>query len=133
MTDSLSVLPSTVSELLRAKVSIDRIADFLNRPEVSPPFQTTSGQVVCHNATIAWPCDSSSVDATSRPFQLRDLNLEFPVGRLTLVIGALGTGKSLLVSHRVVDQIECSLTSASRSPWRGRGSLRQYRGPPDFA
>ena len=31
------------------------------------------------------------------PFELRDINVEFPIGRLSLVFGATGSGKSSLL------------------------------------
>jgi ABC-type multidrug transport system fused ATPase/permease subunit len=98
---ALSAIPSTLQALLQAKVSLDRLTTYMNQPEIDPPMGESNGRIVCENATIGWPVEKSE-DAFSDltpAFTLRNLNFEPPQGRMTIVCGPLGSGKTLFVGR----------------------------------
>lgn len=104
---SLQSLVSFLPELLRlydrSISAASHIDQYLYAPEQESFLkQSESGQVSFHNATIAWPSDS--FDRKEKPvmtqdrFSLRNLDLEFPKGELSVVSGKTGSGKSLLLA-----------------------------------
>lgn len=96
---ALSVLPSTLQALLQAKVSLDRLAAYMNQPEIDPPQGESSGRIVCQNATIGWPGEAIDVEYPKLgAFTLKGLDFEPPQNQMTIVCGPLGSGKTLLVS-----------------------------------
>lgn len=84
---------------------MQRIEAFLNEPEVPewasslkmPASMRASGQgeIGFDNAAFEW--DASPKDTPSR-FELGPLDVKFPMGKLTLVSGATGSGKSALLA-----------------------------------
>ncbi|TFK93706.1 P-loop containing nucleoside triphosphate hydrolase protein [Polyporus arcularius HHB13444] len=97
-------LPEQVRAMLHAYVSMQRIEKFLAEPEVPDwatslkrEAQTSSSaeaEVGFENATFEW--DIATDDAPSR-FTLGPLDIKFPPGRLSLVSGPTGSGKSALL------------------------------------
>ncbi|KAG0652941.1 ATP-dependent bile acid permease [Hyphodiscus hymeniophilus] len=80
---------------VNAKVSADRIDNFLARPE--KPENTYPGDSVSFDkAVISFPSDAEKGDEDR--FILRDINLEFPNGALSVISGPTGSGKSLLLA-----------------------------------
>lgn len=77
------------------RVSIRRIEDYLNAPEKSDCL-TTSESIAFTEASVAWPADSQEEDPDR--FILRNLNLKFPRGELSVITGRTGAGKSLLLA-----------------------------------
>lgn len=87
-----------------AYVSMQRIEKFLDEPEVPDwasslkrdPHPTTSNEteIGFDNATFEW--DTAPKDGPSR-FTLGPLNIKFPPGKLSLVSGPTGSGKSALL------------------------------------
>lgn len=98
---ALSILPELTTDLIDAKVSINRIEEFLKAPEITKI--ATDGDVVAfENADIAWPVDGEAdkiggTGETER-FVLRNVNAAFPTGELSVVSGKTGAGKSLLLA-----------------------------------
>lgn len=89
-----------------AYVSMQRIEQFLKEPEVpdwacslkstgQPPAQE-DGEVGFENATFEWDIAPKS-DTPSR-FTLGPMDIRFPKGKMTLVSGATGSGKSALLA-----------------------------------
>lgn len=92
---TLAVVPELVSDALEAFVSVKRIDEYLRAPEKensSVPNET----IVFQNASMAWPSDRENENED--PFILRDIDLQFPMKELTVICGATGTGKSLLLA-----------------------------------
>ncbi|KAI0074080.1 multidrug resistance-associated ABC transporter [Panus rudis PR-1116 ss-1] len=104
---ALNAVPETLINMLQSLISARRIEKYLNGAEVKPvpPLDGQHRPISVQSATITWPQDrlrgassAPSVAATPKnKFVLLDLNLEFPVGELSLVCGKLGSGKTLLL------------------------------------
>ncbi|GME72796.1 unnamed protein product [Ambrosiozyma monospora] len=86
-----------VSWMIRSKVSLNRVNEFLSEANTSKyeqltkPGTSTSPKVGFENATFAWDAEE---DAT---FKLHDLNISFKVGELNLIVGPTASGKSSLL------------------------------------
>ncbi|KAG9319425.1 hypothetical protein KVV02_006712 [Mortierella alpina] len=120
----LNVLPGMVTELLEAMVSVRRIEAFLNEgeiwkytdhaaedtvdnsaysPSVQPQQMQPTGTIGFTRASFRWHTKSTSTLGNVAPvpnsgaFMLKDLTLNFPVGKLSLVCGATGSGKTSLL------------------------------------
>ncbi|XP_045849379.1 ATP-binding cassette sub-family C member 6 isoform X2 [Meles meles] len=91
-------LPFSINSVIQARVSLDRLAAFLCLEEVDPgavdssPSRFTVGEtcISVHDGTFAWSRESTPC--------LRRINLTVPQGRLLAVVGAVGAGKSSLLS-----------------------------------
>ena len=107
---ALNTIPDVLVSSLQSFVSLRRIQAYLNLPDVTvpPPRDATStvddDVVVLRNATITWPSSSAVLTTTNggaatprRAFLLMDMSLDFPPGKLSLICGPTGSGKSLLL------------------------------------
>lgn len=74
---TLSVVPTTVTELMDAKVSITRIEQHLDQPNGRQP-PSPGDEVSFEGASVRWPSESKDPDA----FMLHNVNLRFPQGQL---------------------------------------------------
>ncbi len=92
---TLSVVPELTTDLLDAWVSIKRIETYLNSPEVEK-ISKDSDEVSFDNASIAWPVDEETDEAER--FVLRNVNVTFPKGELSVISGKTGTGKTLMLA-----------------------------------
>ncbi|WWC93054.1 uncharacterized protein L201_008018 [Kwoniella dendrophila CBS 6074] len=117
-------LPSTIAELMQDILGAKRIATFLTNDDVQylaePACQddlVNDSQPLYVKGTIAWDVSQTSksnapssdqIDSFNNAqiiapnmdaigFRLRELDIEFPRGELTLVAGKFGAGKSLLL------------------------------------
>jgi ABC-type multidrug transport system fused ATPase/permease subunit len=101
---ALNALPETFIQALQGFVSCRRIEKYMSLAEVPDVATFDKGDIVLTNATYTWPQDDSaagtkSIAPTPRPaFSLADLTLRFPEGKLSLICGRLGSGKSLLLA-----------------------------------
>lgn len=108
MRNPLEQLAEILTELLQAKVSLNRIDDFLNERETSKYQQlkqhvndtdsTASAvpRIGFENATFSW--ESSDILATSKTdFKLRNIDISFKVGELNVIVGPTGSGKTSLL------------------------------------
>lgn len=104
MRGPLDQLSEIITELLQAKVSLDRIDDFLGERETSKYQQllhsgvhaSSTPRIGIEKATFSW--ESSDVNTTSKTdFKLRDINVDFKIGELNVVIGPTGSGKTSLL------------------------------------
>ncbi|KAF9984323.1 hypothetical protein BGZ75_004117 [Mortierella antarctica] len=114
----MDAFPEMLSQCLRAKVSAARIDRFLDEEEVlvyananSKPRKNlpTDPIIGFKNATFSYAgkteqdaadaAHNAGENASGHHFELKDLNLEFPVGELSVITGPTGSGKtSLLLS-----------------------------------
>lgn len=131
---ALNALPDVFVTGLESLVSLRRIERFLAQPEIQlpGPSQSSTPTVALRNATLRWPV-ASSPSATpsdertpqtgaSTPygtFALRDITIDFVPGKLNLICGPLGSGKSLLIqsllgeTDLLAGQVVCPRTPAN--------------------
>ena len=92
----LAILPMMIAFLVQAKVSLDRVNKFMNNDELSDEavLKETGDDgkdaIEISNGTFKW--------ASDEPRVLSDVNLNIKKGSLTAVVGAVGCGKSSLIS-----------------------------------
>jgi ABC-type multidrug transport system fused ATPase/permease subunit len=113
---ALNSVPEILVNAIQCLVSLRRIEKYLHTPEVSlkpsaiaaaPEAQETPAFV---SATVTWPRkngdddsspNSAAPSGTSTPaprgFELQDIDVRFPVGKLSLICGSLGSGKTLML------------------------------------
>jgi ABC-type bacteriocin/lantibiotic exporter with double-glycine peptidase domain len=99
VTDTLwSAHVQVVGGLTQAHVSFIRIVDFLNLPEVrgrlqdAEPCDRKRRAAALRGGSFAW---GSGADGPTNKPVLHDLEVELPVGRLTVISGPCGSGKSV--------------------------------------
>ncbi|EJS42817.1 ybt1p [Saccharomyces arboricola H-6] len=92
--DPLDRLSDMLSFVVQSKVSLDRVQDFLNENDTKKYDQLTidpnGKRFAFENSTISW-------DKDNQDFKLKDLNIEFKTGKLNVVIGPTGSGKTSLL------------------------------------
>lgn len=123
---TLSVIPELTTDLLDAWVSIKRIQTYLDSPEVSE-VSKDADEVCFDNASISWPSDEDS--ETEDRFVLRNVNVTFPKGELSVISGKTGTGKSLMLAAILgeVDLLEGSLYVPKAPPLSERHDSKANR------
>ena len=101
---TLAIIPELISDGLEAYVSIKRINEYLDAPEKEAKTVPNEA-IVLQDASIAWPSDEAN-DRSNR-FVLGDVDLQFPRNELSVISGATGSGKSLLLAALIgeADQI----------------------------
>ena len=101
----LDQLADMVAHVQESKVSIDRIEEFLNEDETEK-----YDQLICErqdrdrypvigfdNATLTWGGKNAEGPNGQTAFRMIDLNVRFLVGRLNIVAGPTGSGKTSLL------------------------------------
>ncbi|KAI4752521.1 hypothetical protein E4T52_09391 [Aureobasidium sp. EXF-3400] len=100
---TLGLAPLVIQDYLSARNSSRRIESFLRTPENIDYLQgSASGDVIFRNATFEWPTNhktlTSAAQNTSSRFKLKDVNVRFPAGKLSIIHGDTGSGKSLMLA-----------------------------------
>ncbi|KAK9371162.1 P-loop containing nucleoside triphosphate hydrolase protein [Lipomyces kononenkoae] len=91
-------LAQLVADVIDTKVSLDRIHRFMveettdKYDQLTIPRGPNSPCIGFENATLTWGSNENS-----QKFGLRNLNIDFKVGEITLVIGPTGAGKTSLL------------------------------------
>ncbi|XP_059142742.1 multidrug resistance-associated protein 1-like isoform X2 [Physella acuta] len=90
----LSMVPNVITNIVQANVSLKRIQNFLNNPELDPHSVDKEDEedgvaVKIEDATFSWE------DGTNT---LTDISLTVEDGSLVAVVGAVGAGKSSLLA-----------------------------------
>lgn len=94
----LEVLPEVVVHVLQAKISCERIAEFINNEADTSKYQQLSGPKEIGDPTIGFKNATLVYDGDdSQGFALRKVNLDFPVGKFSVVAGPVGSGKTSLL------------------------------------
>ncbi|KAE8350294.1 P-loop containing nucleoside triphosphate hydrolase protein [Aspergillus coremiiformis] len=91
---TLAMFPETVSDLMNAMVSARRIEQYLDLPEQSKCHKDGEA-IIFMGTTVSWPSDN--LEEENSAFKLRDMNLQFPHGELSVISGPAGAGKTLLL------------------------------------
>ncbi|KAK4128244.1 P-loop containing nucleoside triphosphate hydrolase protein [Parathielavia appendiculata] len=103
--EAVSLLPLLQMYLLEAWTSAVRLEKYFNQSDKEPVAEPADA-IAFDNATVAWPriqdTDKSEGDGEQerREFHsmLRDATLDFPIGKLSVITGKTGSGKSLLLA-----------------------------------
>ncbi|CAG8457297.1 10170_t:CDS:10, partial [Acaulospora morrowiae] len=115
---ALDEIPATLVAFIQAKVSITRILNFLGEPEVVRQNDQDSNiddpYIGFKDASFQWPIGGESSDDLSdvtavnslNRFTLLNLNVSFPVGRLSIICGPTGCGKTSLLMA-LLGEMEC--------------------------
>lgn len=100
----MDALPDMIVQCLSSLVSVRRIDAFLREPETLKYEQLFRDDAETHeddpvvgfqDATFVFKVDSDKDTAPS--FALKDLNLNFPEGKLSIIAGSVGCGKTCLL------------------------------------
>ena len=106
MTYVISALPRLLMRFLQAKVSFDRIDDFLNEDDlpqpkvINEPGSNEQVNIIGFNDAdfgYYFKQNHFSEAQNSNGFKLKNLNLRFPSGKLSVIAGPIGAGKSSLL------------------------------------
>ncbi|KAI8390314.1 P-loop containing nucleoside triphosphate hydrolase protein [Blakeslea trispora] len=94
---ALANIPAIIVDWIEVSVSLKRIQSFLSQSEItSKEYSTTKiNEVGFENATVTWPTQNVPADASL--FKLKDLNVKFPKNQLSIICGATGSGKTLMM------------------------------------
>ncbi|CCG81763.1 ATP-dependent bile acid permease [Taphrina deformans PYCC 5710] len=101
----LDQLADMITNVLQSKVSLDRVAAFLSEEEtmkyeiLAKKLHAKKGPKIGFvDGTFTWASQKEMVDnPQNQSFQVRDLNIEFPVGELSVISGPTGSGKTSLL------------------------------------
>lgn len=103
------MLPSQITTLINGKVALDRLQNFLDADETLAPTSRSRSSVLSSsssvvaveikNGTYAW-----DTEAGSDPI-LHDIQLQVQCGKLVIVIGSVGAGKSSLLSALLQEMV----------------------------
>ncbi|KAK3685122.1 hypothetical protein B0T22DRAFT_428585 [Podospora appendiculata] len=101
----LDQLGDMIAHVQESKVSIDRIEEFLSEEETEKFAQLgrenidEAGQRVIgfKDATFIWGSKTTVADDGSMAFRLLDLDIEFKIGKLNIITGPTGSGKTSLL------------------------------------
>ena len=109
-------LPDLLSKAIEASISAQRIQSFLDSAERRSHGPDVGIDISFRGATIAWPT-SEGANPSSDRFRLTNLDLSFPLGRLSLITGRTGAGKSLLLTSILGDaDIVCGTVNVPTPP-----------------
>ncbi|KAF7979956.1 hypothetical protein HWV62_40400 [Athelia sp. TMB] len=168
--DPLTNFPSVVVQILETKVSVDRIGKFLEEDEVteqvsslktditvvSPADRNIDPRLGLEHASFKWneveekqtdqaPETNDAELQVEHRFELRDIDVIFPDGELSMITGPTASGKSamlmallgemtLLPGGRIImskntDKVDefgntHSISYAAQSPWLRHQSIR---------
>ncbi len=136
-------LPSKFASLHKSFITCQRLEEYLQQPD-QIKASVASECILLEHACLAWPSPAKDHDAGV--FQLRNVTLNFPRGKLSLVTGNVGSGKSLLLAtlldeativsgrfekpaiqlsqSKESDLVFGSTAYVSQPPWIDSGSIR---------
>lgn len=103
--EATSWLPLLQVYTMEAWTSCVRLEKYLGKPD-KEPVASHGDDIVFEKATVAWPKNEATEDdveqevaeSTETRSMLRDVSLHFPKGRLSIISGKTGSGKSLLLA-----------------------------------
>ncbi|KAJ3231382.1 hypothetical protein HDU78_007733, partial [Chytriomyces hyalinus] len=111
----LAALPDMISNVFKLQVAFTRIEAFLDQPELDLYEQNCGDanasssdveQVGFCSSSFNWHASNSSIDDSGNTlkeenstssFTLQNMNVTFPIGSLSVICGATGSGKSSLL------------------------------------
>lgn len=90
-------LPAMWTNLQESLAACRRIQKYLGQPNIKQMRDGSSG-ICFRDATITWPTGVAASSSPHTSFSLRDVNLHFPTGKLSVITGKTSSGKGLLLS-----------------------------------
>ena len=106
----LDRLADMAAHVLESKVSIDRVERFLNEEEtekytqLKPRSDSDTPKIAIENAILSWGSPTAGNKSTSglesssaESFRLIDVNVDFHVGKLNVIAGRTGSGKTSML------------------------------------
>jgi ATP-binding cassette subfamily B protein len=96
VTQPLLRLASTYQNFQETSLSVERLADLVNQPLETGPYEQTSLPMPALVGKIAFQEVSFSYSQASQP-QLAGVNVDIPAGSFTGLVGQSGCGKSTLL------------------------------------
>ncbi|KAI2471956.1 P-loop containing nucleoside triphosphate hydrolase protein [Annulohypoxylon bovei var. microspora] len=101
----LDQLGDMIAHIQEAKVSVDRVEEFLNEDEtekyeqLGPDNVDENGNKVVgfKDATFIWGGKDAIAADGSMAFRLLDLDVEFKIGKLNIIAGPTGSGKTSML------------------------------------
>lgn len=101
----LDQLADMIAHVQESKVSVDRIEEFLNEEETQKYEQLLHGHkgededpiIGFDKATLTWGGKDTRDDEGNTAFRMIGMNIRFLVGRLNIVAGPTGSGKTSLL------------------------------------
>ncbi|KAJ7786610.1 pleiotropic drug resistance ABC transporter [Mycena metata] len=140
--EPMTALPGQFFAMLHAYVSMQRIEAFLAEDEVpewastltSSSPEVSKTDIGFSAATFEWQVPSQSSSIAAR-FQLGPLDFKFPQGKLTLVSGATGSGKTALLlallgelhcveGDVLLDKSQHKVAYCAQNPWLEHATIR---------
>nr|CAG8456342.1 14203_t:CDS:10 [Entrophospora candida] len=96
----MQILPNLLIEFVGFSVAVSKVEKFLYeieiKREISPSISDHDRTVLgIYDANISWSLDPST--RGSNAFTLKGVNLEFPVGKLSVICGSRSSGKTMLI------------------------------------
>lgn len=111
---TLAVVPELITDLMDALVSVRRIEKYLKTVEIEKVTKDAP-EVSFNKASVAWPVDEETSE--DERFVLRNLDVTFPQGELSVISGKTGTGKSLMLAAILGEaDVLAGSISAPRAP-----------------
>ena len=101
----LDQLADMIAHVQESKVSVDRVEEFLSEEETEKYDQLgtddgrDSGEIVIglDNAILTWGSKEAGLGSESSAFRLIEIDVRFHVGRLNVIAGPTGSGKTSLL------------------------------------
>ncbi|OQR81804.1 ATP-binding Cassette (ABC) Superfamily [Thraustotheca clavata] len=90
---------SAILFVQEARISCDRVGQFLNANELESGEETSPSNaaqpvISLHHSDFSWHADATTTSTTELPLTLSDINLAIQPKSLTIIVGAVGSGKS---------------------------------------
>lgn len=101
----LDQLGDMVANVQESKVSVDRVEEFLNEEETEKYEQLQHSNldedgnqfIGFKDATFSWGAKETSGGDISSAFRLMDMDIKFEIGKLNIIAGPTGSGKTSLL------------------------------------
>lgn len=100
--EATALLPLLQVYMMEAWTSCVRLEKYFNQPD-KEPVAVPGDAITFDQATVAWPKKENPEqegpsEAIEERSTLRDISLQFPEGKLSVITGKTGAGKSLLLA-----------------------------------
>lgn len=100
--EATALLPLLQVYMMEAWTSCVRLEKYFSQPD-KEPVAVPGDSIIFENATVAWPKKENPeqegpAETIEERSTLRDVSLQFPEGKLSVITGKTGAGKSLLLA-----------------------------------